>query len=215
MKSLSAFCITLLSVSLLIGCSEDPVPSSNTIEQLFPMAVGNSWKMQLVDYDTNGVVESIDTMNLTIDSAGTVFGHTGFFTDANGESGFLYYNGPELRTQDPDHESDNDMILRYPMGVNEIVITRDTTYPDGYRSQSLFKMISENTPVSVPGGIFNCVVYMDYNLYGKGTLDTTSIDIFSFAFGKGYIKRDSYYRRGSTTKLVQSNSESLISATVK
>jgi hypothetical protein len=214
MKSLSAFCITLLSVSLIIGCSEDPTPSSNTIQQLFPMAVGNSWKMQVVDYDTNGVPSDIDTMDLVIDSAGTVFGHSGFFTVA-GETGFLYYNGADLRSQNPSHESDNQMVLRYPMAVNEIVITEDTTYPNGYRSQSLFKMVSENTPVTVPAGTFNCVVYMDYNLYGKGTLDTTSIDILSFSFGKGYIKQESYYRKGSTSKLIQSNTVSLISATIK
>jgi hypothetical protein len=215
MKSLSALCIALLSVLLLIGCSDDPVPSNGTIQQLFPLAIGNSWKVQVVEYDDLGNVEAIDTMSLTIDSAGTSFGHSGFFASSQ-KPIFLYYNnGVDLLSQNPNNKTDYKMVLRYPMAVNEIVITEDTTYPNGYRSQSLFKMISENTPVSVPAGTFNCVVYMDYNLYGKGTLDTTSIDIQSFAFGTGYVKLDTYYRNSSTSKTVLKYSASVIKATIK
>jgi hypothetical protein len=214
MKSLSAFCITLLSVSLLIGCSEDPAPSTNTIQQLFPMAVGNSWKMQDIEYDDLGNIDKIDTVDLTIDSAGTSYGHSGFFASAEGIPVFLFYNGNDLRSRSP-FDTNDELRVRYPMAVNEIIIMEDTTDPDGFRSQSLFKMISENTPVSVPGGTFNCVVYMGYELYGKGTLDTTSIDIMSFAFGTGYVKLDSYYRNGTTSKLVHSTTTSLIKATIK
>ena len=215
MKSLSAFCIALLSVLFLIGCSDDPVPSSNTIQQLFPMAVGNSWNFQNINYDDLGNIAEIDTMDMVIDSAGTSYGHSGFFASIAGMPSFLFYNNNDLRSRTA-FDSDDQMIIRYPMAANEIVITQDTTDADGWRSQSLFKMISENTPVTVPGGTFNCVVYMDYNLYGKGTLDTSSYDILSFAFGTGYVKHDSYYRRnGSTSEMVHSNTTALIKATIK
>lgn len=215
MKKLIISLLVLCAAITLSSCSDDPAASGGTIQQLFPMTIGNSWKMQYIGYDTNGVIDEIDTMDLVIDSAGSVFGHQGFFASSGDpENSFLYYNNTDLRSQDPDNESDNEFIIRYPMATNEIIIIDDTTYPDGYRRQSLFKMISENTPVTVPGGTFNCVVFMDYNLYGKGSLDTTSYDIFSFAFGTGYVKQDSYYRN-STSEMIHSNTTALIKATIK
>jgi hypothetical protein len=153
-------------------------------------------------------------MTMTIDSAGTAYGQSGFFASAAGFPSFLFYNNNDARSRSP-FDTNDELIVRYPMASNEIIITRDTTDADGWRSQSLFKMISENTPVSVPGGTFNCVVYMGYELYGKGTLDTTSIDIWSFAFGTGYVKQDSYYQNGTTSKMEHSSTVSLISATIK
>ena len=217
MKSLSAFLLTCATLFFFIGCSDDPAASGGgTIQQLFPMAVGNTWSLQNTNYDDLGNISGIDTMSLTIDSAGTVFGHSGFFANmGGGEGSFLYYNNTDLRSQDPDNESDNELAIRYPMAANEILITEDTTNDDGYRRQSFLKLVSENTPVSVPGGTFNCVVYMDYSLYGKGTLDTTSLNIYSFAFGTGYVKQDKYYHNGSTSKLEHGSTTALIKATIK
>lgn len=216
MKSLSALLLALLALSNLTGCSEDPVPSGGTIQQLFPLTVGNSWTLQQTIYDDAGNVINLDTTRTTVDSAGTVFGHSGFHSTDHGEHVFFYYqNGIDFRYQNIRDETDNHIMIRYPMAENEILVLKDTTTEDGYRTKEFIKLISENTSITVPAGSFNCVTYINYYLYGNATLDTTSYTVMSFAFGKGLIQRDSYRRVNPTLPMVHENNSSLISSTIK
>lgn len=216
MKSLSALLLALLALSNLTGCSEDPVPSGGTIQQLFPLSVGNSWTLQQTIYDDAGNVTNTDTSRMTIDSTGTVFGHSGFYFSSDGDHGFYYYqNGIDVRYQDPKDEQDNSIVMRYPMAENEILVIKDTTTEAGYRTKEFIKLISENTSVTVPAGTFNCLTYIKYRLYGNSTLDTTSYIVMSAAFGKGIIQQDIYRRTSSTSPLVRKINFSLVSSTIK
>jgi hypothetical protein len=204
MKKLIISFLVLCAAITLSSCSDDPAASGRTVQELFPLKVGNSWKMLDTDYDPSGNIIDTDTLLITIDSP------------ANDELGFLYYNNNiDVRYQDPDDEHDNDLLIRYPMPPNEILITLDTTYQDSSRKRSLLKLVSENTPVSVPAGTFNCVVYIQYELFGKGALDTTSYSVQSYSFGIGYVQQENYRRTSATSPLVKRNTYSLISATIK
>src|SRR5688572_12768911 len=216
MKKLIYSLLILCSVSVLSSCSDDPAASGGTVQQLFPLATGNSWTLQQTIYDDAGNVTNLDTSRMTIDSAGSLFGHSGFHSSSDGDHGFYYYqNDIDLRYQDPKNEEDNNIVMRYPMAENEILVVKDTTTEDGYRTKEFIKMISENTSVSVPAGTFNCVTYINYRLYGNSTLDTTSYIVMSAAFGKGIIKQDIYRRTSPTSPLVRKINFSLISSTIK
>src|SRR6185503_7849597 len=86
------------------GCdssSNPSEPSGETIRDYYPLSVGNEWTYLSTEYDSQGNATSIDTNSVTIDSAGTVNGKSGFYTTNYGVLNFTYYSGNELIQSDP------------------------------------------------------------------------------------------------------------------
>jgi len=181
MKLLSSLALALLSVSFFAGCSEDSTPNNYTIQNVFPLKKYNHWTYRYFD-DGLAVISVEDTT--------TYKGMPAFEIDVTGglgEDGIMYYSNDEVRWGD----RPEDLIAKYPMKVDETVTLKDTTYSNGKRIRSIFKLFSENEQVSVHAGTFSTLHYEVINSTQTGTtIDTTSAIHTYFAFNVGMIKRE-------------------------
>jgi len=216
MKTLVTFLLILLSASFFYGCSEDAVtPNTYTIKDVFPMKVGNTWTYVIHDSIEFGV-PSNHTYTVSVDSSTTFQGQPAFAGSINVDSAFrvdatLYYSGPNLNSIDPTNNS-TQLVVRYPMSINESVVTFDTLYDDGHRQKEYMRYSSDNTSITVPAGTFGCIVYDTFGLYGTegSVLDTTSRGKQYYSFGVGLVKDidssrsyiDSTWYQSGTTELV-------------
>lgn len=194
MKTLIAFLIVVLSVSFFYGCSDDAItPNTYTIQDVFPLKVGNAWTYAVHDSVELGVPNDY-TLKITIDSAITHQGIPGFAGSIGrvgsfGSNGIFYYSGPNLYSYNPMYNS-GQLVVRYPMSINESVVTFDTLYDDGHRQKEYMRYSYDNTSITVTAGTFGCIVYDTFGLYGtEGTvLDTTSKGKQYYSFDVGLVK---------------------------
>jgi len=193
MKTFAAFLLLSITLSLYSGCSEDTVSTNNyTIKDVFPLADSNKWTYQSTSYNADGTIYGTkDSFTLSFDSVVTFNGLPAFLV-ANSEGNVLYYSGPNLYSGDM-KSNNSQLFFRYPMNINETIVTEDTLYSSGYRSKNYLRYISDNTTITVPAGTFNCIGYETIGMYGlDGALDTTSRRNDYFAFGIGIIKETNY-----------------------
>lgn len=210
-------CSILLLFACLsyLGCetSSGGGPLGETIQNVFPMKVGNSWSYLATSYHVNGGIAEQDTFRFSIDSAGTVNGHAGFYASLFGV-GFLYYSGNDLMADDLTGDKPQ-FWMRYPMEVGEEIVLKDTVN-GSYREKDIVRLVSKNTTITVPAGTFTCIWYkttgMDNTL--NGTFDTTTTSDFYVALGVGLIKTEDYLYYPDPSNPEHTTTE-LISYTVK
>ena len=212
MKSSVSVLLLVFSV-LYFGCDSSEPDENVTIQQLFPLNVGNVWALSREEYNADGSVEGRDTLRITIDSAGVLNGRQGFYsTNPDGELFFVYYSGNDMYSYGPSRDR-TDLILHLPENFNEDFVTADTTYSGGYHSKSIMKLVSKNAPVTVPAGSFSTFKFESIHLYGQGVLDTSSMSVLHFAPGVGLVFQQGY-SYDSTIKTLRTKQE-LISYVVK
>jgi uncharacterized protein DUF3108 len=205
--------LTLFASLSYLGCTNSSSPeTTQTIQNAFPLKIGNSWTYQASGYDPNGILHK-DTARFSIDSAGTVNGHAGFYISMFGV-GFIYYSGDDLMASDLTGD-DPQFWMRYPMETGEEFVIKDTS-SGSYRERDVMRLVSKNTTVTVPAGTFTCIWYkttgMDNTL--NGTFDTTTSSDLYVALGVGQIKQENYLYYPDPANPEHTTTE-LISYTVK
>lgn len=178
---------------------------STTIQQLFPMLVGNVWTYNDLQYDQSGAVTGEDTTQLHITGKRNFAGNDAFFLAILGpggpDSGLIYYAGSDLFSVSSLNQQvpRSQRVLRYPMAAGETLIMHDTTYADTSRSERVLVFRGAGESVTVPAGTFSCYHFDNISIYGKpSSFDTTSKEMLYFAPNIGYILDEYYSRSGGT-----------------
>lgn len=195
MKTLIAFLIAVFTMSVFSGCSEDSAtPNTYTIQNVFPLKVGNKWTYQNTYYNLDGSIDTTngsDSVIFLVDSA-IVYNSIPAYAMTIVEKSIMYYLNTDLFMVDQ-FSGNPRLILRYPMNINETILIKDTTYSSGGRSKNILRYVSDNVSITVPAGTFNCINYEQISLNGeKDALDTTFRSNIYLSFGIGLIKEDSY-----------------------
>jgi hypothetical protein len=194
MKLLSTLAIALISVSFFAGCSEDSTPNNYTVQNVYPLKEYKFWTYRYGELDDNGNYIDDFITHITVEDTTTYKGMPAFVVDEDGTLGqdrIMYYSNDEVRYSD----RPEDLIAKYPMKVNETVTLKDTTYANGKRIRSIFKLLAENEQVTVYVGTFSALHYERINTTQTGTtIDTTSATHTYFAFNVGLIKREDYVK---------------------
>lgn len=195
MSTLTKFLFSLNVVLCLGGCSEEPTTSQTqyTIQDVFPLTVGNNWRYAVHSYDKNGTTTDIDSSTISVDSTIGTGSNIAFWTQLGDDKPHLmYYSGPELIAYENDGTL-SDVRFKYPMSVNEVIVLEDTVRSSGTHYRKTMSLISDNTPITVPAGTFDCITYEYLSMSGKGSaLDTTSMMQYHMGFGVGIVQRDIY-----------------------
>jgi hypothetical protein len=190
--------LLLCALGLFLGsCKTSTTPGDTaTLQQLFPLSVGNWWSYHTLEYNNDGTpsADYLDTLNiLRTEVFQNIQGFVLAFTHS-GDPGFLYYSGADLFSeQDPPGSETPYMFLHYPMNTGQAIVVRDTTYSDGNRDQELF-IFRGIESVAVPAGSFSCHHFtrLSISASSNNTPDSSSSD-FYYSPGIGLVKNMQSY----------------------
>ena len=205
----------LICSGIYLGCDSTSSPTDDyTIQNIFPLKVGNTWTLHRVDYNQDGSIAEEYDDTLSIDSSGIAGGHSGFYFNFADGGAFVYYSGTDLMRYSEQSDRSS-LMLRYPMELNKDLVLRDTTYQDGYRSKETLRLVAKDFQVAAPAGTFNCLKYEITNMSGPDTaFVTSSMDNIYFAANVGFIGEDLYRFWPDNTKRLRFSTR-LVSYTVK
>lgn len=201
------YLLLLCSFVLFFGsCKNATTPDTATIEQLFPMSVGNSWTYHSQSFNQDGSISKDTTLAwLTITGTQQYQGHLAYITAFGGGSdqSLLFYSGSDLmQVSSSSPSSAPQSILHYPMNSGSTFTFRDTTYPDGRVDRSLLVLRGKNENVTVPAGSFSCYHFETLDVYGMpSSLDTGYSEDLYFASNVGWIQGKSYSRNNGVRYL--------------
>lgn len=145
--------IILLSMFLLVSQScnktDNPISSQSSIE-IVPLKIGNSWTTQNIEYDTLGIIRSIDTITISV-LKDTIINNVRWYMTQNGiyrndENGCwqYWYSTPVI-------------VCKYPTSVS------DTIKYFNYTTVTLETNVSLTTAI----GKSNCYHYLRTTLFDK------------------------------------------------
>jgi hypothetical protein len=193
MKSVVNAMLICFAVFFLPSCKKDnPVDSSPSAKQIWPLKAGNTWAFNTIDYDTTGAVAQSGPGSFVVTTDTIVGGETWYHISGGGST--LYTNradgfwgmspGPSGIFQG--------LLFKYPVSAG------DSWNSGG--DQILLQ--SADTLITVPAGTYHCYEYR------------LSSDYYFFCPGVGIIGEDSYSRTNSG-RLYIAGRLSLTSVTLK
>ena len=151
MKRISFFVIG--SLIIIYSCNENSTGINPAGDNIIPLKVGNSWKMEVSFYDSLGNVFYVDTstsqiMKDTLISGLHLFSYGGdIFYYANREDGLWSYefhlSGEEVSY----------LYYKYPCKSG------DTYSVTVGRPPAVVTVVSKNETVQVEAGTFSCILY--------------------------------------------------------
>jgi hypothetical protein len=145
----------LLSILLVASCG-DKSTNPKQVGDIWPLKVGNLWRAQVVEYDTNAVVISTDTLVLEVAKDTIIHNETFYIITVNGvrdpevppltersDGIYWYWSLPDTIA----------LCLKYPAAVNDWF----------YWGNDSAVVVSTNISVTVPAGTFSCYQYDIYS----------------------------------------------------
>jgi hypothetical protein len=176
MKSFVNAMLFCFAVFLLTSCKKDnPVDSSPSVKQIWPLKAGNTWAFNIVEYDTLGAVAQSGSGAFVVTTDTIVAGETWYHIAGGGST--LYTNRSDgFWGVSPDPSGIFPFLLfKYPVSAGD-------TWNGG--GDPVF-LQSADTVITVPAGTFHCYEYR------------LSSDYYYFCPGVGLIGEDSYSRTNS------------------
>ncbi|MEP7217366.1 MAG: hypothetical protein ABI876_00535, partial [Bacteroidota bacterium] len=182
------------AVMAISGCGDSSSPSSpvtgNQSGKLIPLALGNQWLYATTLYDSTGATTGTRTDTTKVNADTLIQGEQWFFFNddhaaptANRSDG-LYYWDPAS-------------------GTARIYIRIPGTVGDSYERGNLrYTLVSTNTTVTVPAGVFSC-----YQLLVTDANNSNVESTISIAPGTGTVKIESRGKRGDGSVFVGFRSE--------
>jgi hypothetical protein len=167
MKTFFYCFILLCAVSLLPSCKSGTSPSaSNTsIQDIFPLKVGNSWVYAVTEYSSDGTVKGTFPDTIRIVGSTTSQGAPAFeYTQQGADTLLFYYSGSsDLYSVQRGNAS---IALHYPMNIGDTYVLSDSIYPSGFEDKYVLILQSNNESVTVPAGSFSSVHYDQLEIEG-------------------------------------------------
>jgi hypothetical protein len=197
MKAISSLALVFIfTVSFFNGCKTSTAPPSTTIQDVFPLKVGDRWTYHTQNFRLDGTTSVDTTVAIMIVRQATYQGNSAFVysigdTNDNDNRNIVYYDANSNVTMLKDGFPTT--MLHYPMNDDESLTLHDTTYPDNTISREILVLRQSNETVSVPAGNFVCLHYDDLRIRGTANaLDTTYKAILYFSVGTGLVQERDY-----------------------
>ncbi|HET9135825.1 MAG TPA: hypothetical protein VFO76_04245 [Candidatus Kapabacteria bacterium] len=199
---LVVFIVAIGALFSSCGSIEDlgSIATTDYIKELYPLAIGNEWVVEVREFRPDASVLKIDTLHYLIGDTLVVNGHKAFQVFVNGEAkNVLYYDST---TDLYGLNSKTGLVLRHilhaPMTVggsydlkNSVsIIGTDTTI-----NKEILTLTAQHASKTTPAGVFtdSCSVFEDVTLYGKSlAVDTTTMSISYYAPRVGNIYQEDY-----------------------
>jgi hypothetical protein len=188
------YLLFILSALLICSCSESTEPD-NTINQLIPLKIGNTWNYSRTVYDSTGTVEYTENINSSVEKDTSIegikwYGYSDvpagiYFTNkSNGYWAFVKANTGNFL---------NDtslLVYKYPTKVGDIYGDPETPR----------EVISLDEKITVPAGEFK-VIHLITTYIGSTNYLIDSFETF-IAPGVGIIKHMQIGKKYDGTKFV-------------
>lgn len=221
MKYIVIVLVVLCPLVLFSACSDSSSPSSDdsiTIQQLYPMAIGDNWTYELTEYKTDGSIKNNRTYTISIPSSENVQGNTAFLIVPNGDSStrqLSYYNGTtEIITT---YKNGSPVVGFHVLkNVGDIYTIKDTIEPGDVVRKDFGLLRAKNVSVTTVAGTFSTYQYDRIRLVGtSNTLDTDMITSQYYASGVGLVKQVDRYHNTTINALYQKYDFQLQEYTIK
>ena len=179
--------IIVFTLSILFGCKENSTDSTpNKLEQIYPLAINNTWVYSTIVYDSVGIIINTHTDTMVI-KRDTVINNEKWYSYnslwpgyANREDGFYsYFEFPTLEYKYPAKVGDTTVVTKY--------LTR--------------KVLSTNQSISV-----NNIVYSAYEYYDSySTTPTTWISYLVPNIGP--VRQDYFWVNSKSQKYLRARTD--------
>jgi hypothetical protein len=175
MKVFCAIFLVSCLTTLITACSDSNSPTATnngvTVQELFPMSIGNKWTYHYQEWNDDGSVNEDHPAEITVDSNSYLQNQSAFALTVFGKPTFLYY-----------------------VGNSKLVNAKDTSYAlvSGLNIGTEQLLEDTNAPVTVEAGTFTCYRFDDVTRIknNAGGLDSNGIDSWYYGIGKGMIKEE-------------------------
>ncbi len=189
MKSFINALLFCFVVFMLTSCKKDnPVDTSPSVKQIWPLKPGNTWAFSTIGYDTTGAVRDSGSGAFVVTTDTIVGGETWYHMTGLGST--LLTNRSDGFWGMP--KSVPGLIFKYPASAGD-----SWNYGDQY----IF-LQSADTSITVPAGTYHCYKYR------------FSMDDYYLCPGVGIIAEDSYLSTNSGRLYIESRL-SVTSVTLK
>jgi hypothetical protein len=180
MKSFVIAMLFCFAAMMLTSCKkENPVESSSTAKQIWPLKSGNAWAYHVIEYDTTGVITQSGSGAIAVTKDTIVGADTWYQISGFGSSGSMFYanrsDGLWIMSNNTSGIFKG-LIFKYPVNTGE-------SWNLG--GDQVF-LQSTDTVITVPAGTFHCYAYR-----------LSMSDYYYFCPGVGFIAMDSYSRTSS------------------
>jgi len=188
------YLLFILTALLIYGCSEITEPD-NSINELIPLKIGNTWNYKMTSYDSTGVILYYEDINSSIDKDTTINGLKWYGYNSM-PPGIWYINKSDgywtfVKGGTGNILNDTSLVVyKYPTQVGEIYGVTET----------LREVISVDEIITVPAGEFK-VIHLLTTFVGSTNYLLDSFEIF-ITPGVGVIKVMQIGKRYDGTKFV-------------
>jgi hypothetical protein len=160
---------------MLTSCKKDnPVDSSPSVKQIWPLKMGNTWAVHMIEYDTTGAVTQSGSGTLVVTTDTIVGGETWYQISGVGSDGLMFYTNRSDGLWVMSSSTSGlfqGLFFKYPVSAG------DSWNLGG---DQMF-LQSADTLITVPAGTFHCYEYR-----------LSMSDYYYFCPGVGFIAEDSY-----------------------
>jgi hypothetical protein len=179
MKSFVIALLFCFVVFMLTSCKKDnPVDSSPSVKQIWPLKPGNTWAFSTIEYDTTGAVTQSGSGALVVTTDTIVGGETWYHIPGVGSGWPMFYTNRSDGFWGMSNSTSGlfkGLFFKYPVSAGD-----SWNFGDQY----IF-LQSADTSITVPAGTYHCYKYR------------VSMDDYYFCPGVGIIAEDSYSNTNS------------------
>ncbi|HET9136306.1 MAG TPA: hypothetical protein VFO76_06710 [Candidatus Kapabacteria bacterium] len=167
-----------------------PVPSSDLIEDLYPLQIGNSWSYDFIGANADPMGYMPNYLSEEVTDTSRYLGHKLFQISQGGIPRYkLYFDSTSVIRYVPDSiYSFKTQLLHWPLTIGETVVFLDTLYNGSYLHKIVFLLQDTKAPITTRAGLFECYHFQQQTYRGNGSHpDTTVIDLW-YAKGIGLVR---------------------------
>jgi hypothetical protein len=182
---------------ILPGCKSNPASvQGGSIQDIFPLKVGDSWTYRQTDFNPIDSTQNVSTGSISVDSEETYHGFHAYhyILDTLQEIShvLLYFSGSDLYSVDVnDSTSTPQVVLHYPMSIGESRI--HDSIIQGTTIRKTVTLIQNAEPITTLAGAFQTVHFQTVDAYIFQTIiDTSSIADNYYAQGVGMVLSKNY-----------------------
>jgi hypothetical protein len=177
MKSFVNALLFCFVVFMLTSCKKDnPVDSSPSVKQIWPLKPGNTWAFSTIEYDTTGAVTQSGSGAFVVTTDTIVGGETWYHISSSGTTFYTNRSDGFWVMSNSTFGLFQGLLFKYPVSAGD-------SWNCG--GDQIF-LQSADTLITVPAGTFHCYEYR--LLYNSEPMS----DYYYYCPGVGIIAEDSY-----------------------
>jgi hypothetical protein len=176
----------LLSIVLFF----QPAPSTDSLEDLYPLQIGNGWSYDYMGATSDPTGYIPNFLNEQVSDTSRYLGHKLFQISQGGIPKYhLYFDSTTVIRYIADTMfSFKTKLLYWPLKVNESTVFMDTLYDGSYLHKIIFVLKDSKTSVTTRAGSFECYHFQQLTLRGNNIHPDTTVNDLWYAKGTGLVK---------------------------